>query len=49
VIQSKTERVYDSGAMNGTQDGQKSAFALSEAGLGFTVGAANHEGAGLYL
>lgn len=29
---------YDSGAVNGTQDGLKSAFALSEAGLGFTVG-----------
>jgi SP family sugar:H+ symporter-like MFS transporter len=29
---------YDSGAVNGTQDGLRSAFALSEAGLGFTVG-----------
>lgn len=29
---------YDSGAVNGTQDGLKSAFALSEGGLGFTVG-----------
>lgn len=29
---------YDSGAVNGTQDGLKSAFGLSEAGLGFTVG-----------
>jgi SP family sugar:H+ symporter-like MFS transporter len=29
---------YDSGAVNGTQDGLKSAFALSEEGLGFTVG-----------
>jgi SP family sugar:H+ symporter-like MFS transporter len=29
---------YDSGAVNGTQDGLKAAFALSEAGLGFTVG-----------
>ena len=29
---------YDSGAVNGTQDGLKSAFALSDAGLGFTVG-----------
>jgi SP family sugar:H+ symporter-like MFS transporter len=29
---------YDSGAVNGTQDGLRSAFALSDAGLGFTVG-----------
>ena len=29
---------YDSGAVNGTQDGLKSAFALSQSGLGFTVG-----------
>ena len=29
---------YDSGAVNGTQDGLKSAFNLSEGGLGFTVG-----------
>ena len=29
---------YDSGAVNGTQDGLRSAFYLSEAGLGFTVG-----------
>jgi MFS transporter, SP family, sugar:H+ symporter len=29
---------YDSGAVNGTQDGLKAAFNLSEAGLGFTVG-----------
>jgi SP family sugar:H+ symporter-like MFS transporter len=29
---------YDSGAVNGTQEGLKTAFALSEAGLGFTVG-----------
>jgi MFS transporter, SP family, sugar:H+ symporter len=29
---------YDSGAVNGTQDGLKAAFALDEAGLGFTVG-----------
>ena len=29
---------YDSGAVNGTQDGLKTAFALSDAGLGFTVG-----------
>ncbi|MFS2110670.1 sugar porter family MFS transporter [Sphingomonas sp. Sphisp140] len=29
---------YDSGAVNGTQDGLKHAFALDEAGLGFTVG-----------
>jgi SP family sugar:H+ symporter-like MFS transporter len=29
---------YDSGAVNGTQEGLKSAFALSDAGLGFTVG-----------
>lgn len=29
---------YDSGAVNGTQDGLKAAFGLSEAGLGFTVG-----------
>jgi SP family sugar:H+ symporter-like MFS transporter len=29
---------YDSGAVNGTQDGLKGAFALSEGGLGFTVG-----------
>lgn len=29
---------YDSGAVNGTQDGLKAAFALSQAGLGFTVG-----------
>lgn len=29
---------YDSGAVNGTQPGLKAAFALDEAGLGFTVG-----------
>lgn len=29
---------YDSGAVNGTQDGLRSAFTLSDAGLGFTVG-----------
>lgn len=29
---------YDSGAVNGTQPGLKSAFALTEGGLGFTVG-----------
>ena len=29
---------YDSGAVNGTQDGLTSAFSLSSAGLGFTVG-----------
>lgn len=29
---------YDSGAVNGTQDGLRAAFALGEAGLGFTVG-----------
>ncbi|WP_033920867.1 sugar porter family MFS transporter [Sphingomonas sp. 37zxx] len=29
---------YDSGAVNGTQPGLKATFALSEAGLGFTVG-----------
>jgi SP family sugar:H+ symporter-like MFS transporter len=29
---------YDSGAVNGTQDGLRSAFTLSEGGLGFTVG-----------
>jgi MFS transporter, SP family, sugar:H+ symporter len=29
---------YDSGAVNGTQDGLRSAFNLSDAGLGFTVG-----------
>ena len=29
---------YDSGAVNGTQDGLKSAFQLSDEGLGFTVG-----------
>jgi MFS transporter, SP family, sugar:H+ symporter len=29
---------YDSGAVNGTQDGLKAAFGLSESGLGFTVG-----------
>jgi MFS transporter, SP family, sugar:H+ symporter len=29
---------YDSGAVNGTQDGLKAAFSLSESGLGFTVG-----------
>ena len=29
---------YDSGAVNGTQDGLRSGFGLSEAGLGFTVG-----------
>lgn len=29
---------YDSGAVNGTQDGLKAAFSLSDAGLGFTVG-----------
>lgn len=28
---------YDSGAVNGTQDGLRSAFALSDSGLGFTV------------
>ena len=29
---------YDSGAVNGTQAGLKEAFALDDAGLGFTVG-----------
>ena len=29
---------YDSGAVNGTQDGLRGAFDLSEGGLGFTVG-----------
>ncbi|MDP8914847.1 MAG: MFS transporter, partial [Pseudomonadota bacterium] len=29
---------YDSGAVNGTQEGLKQAFALGEEGLGFTVG-----------
>ncbi|WP_448657532.1 sugar porter family MFS transporter [Sphingomonas sp. CJ99] len=29
---------YDSGAVNGTQDGLKGAFNLTEGGLGFTVG-----------
>ncbi len=29
---------YDSGAVNGTQDGLRNAFGLSDAGLGFTVG-----------
>ncbi|NWN13495.1 sugar porter family MFS transporter, partial [Escherichia coli] len=29
---------YDSGAVNGTQEGLRSAFTLDEAGLGFTVG-----------
>ncbi|TFI58983.1 MFS transporter [Sphingomonas parva] len=29
---------YDSGAVNGTQEGLKQAFQLSEGGLGFTVG-----------
>lgn len=29
---------YDSGAVNGTQDGLRSAFNLGDAGLGFTVG-----------
>ena len=29
---------YDSGAVNGTQDGLKATFHLSEGGLGFTVG-----------
>jgi SP family sugar:H+ symporter-like MFS transporter len=29
---------YDSGAVNGTQDGLKATFGLSEGGLGFTVG-----------
>jgi SP family sugar:H+ symporter-like MFS transporter len=29
---------YDSGAVNGTQDGLRTTFALSESGLGFTVG-----------
>jgi len=29
---------YDSGAVNGTQPGLKAAFALDDAGLGFTVG-----------
>src|SRR5688572_32317385 len=29
---------YDSGAVNGTQDGLRTAFDLSDAGLGFTVG-----------
>src|SRR5919107_1911311 len=29
---------YDSGAVNGTQDGLRAAFNLGDAGLGFTVG-----------
>ena len=29
---------YDSGAVNGTQEGLRQAFGLSDAGLGFTVG-----------
>src|SRR6187549_1998492 len=29
---------YDSGAVNGTQPGLRAAFALDDAGLGFTVG-----------
>ena len=29
---------YDSGAVNGTQDGLRTAFSLSEGSLGFTVG-----------
>lgn len=29
---------YDSGAVNGTQEGLRQAFSLSDAGLGFTVG-----------
>jgi SP family sugar:H+ symporter-like MFS transporter len=29
---------YDSGAVNGTQDGLRTAFSLGDAGLGFTVG-----------
>ena len=29
---------YDSGAVNGTQDGLRAAFSLSDGGLGFTVG-----------
>ena len=29
---------YDSGAVNGTQQGLTAAFTLSDAGLGFTVG-----------
>ncbi len=29
---------YDSGAVNGTQEGLRTAFDLSDAGLGFTVG-----------
>jgi MFS transporter, SP family, sugar:H+ symporter len=29
---------YDSGAVNGTQDGLRTTFGLSDAGLGFTVG-----------
>jgi SP family sugar:H+ symporter-like MFS transporter len=29
---------YDSGAVNGTQDGLRTTFSLSDAGLGFTVG-----------
>lgn len=29
---------YDSGAVNGTQDGLRAAFALGDGGLGFTVG-----------
>ena len=29
---------YDSGAVNGTQEGLRTAFALGDAGLGFTVG-----------
>ena len=29
---------YDSGAVNGTQDGLRQAFDLSDGGLGFTVG-----------
>jgi SP family sugar:H+ symporter-like MFS transporter len=29
---------YDSGAVNGTQDGLRTEFGLSDASLGFTVG-----------
>src|SRR3982751_6398536 len=29
---------YDSGAVNGTQEGLRTTFGLSDAGLGFTVG-----------
>src|SRR5215217_4508394 len=29
---------YDSGAVNGTQEGLRTAFSLGDAGLGFTVG-----------